>query len=83
MAYTNINEIILKTDWVAKDITIFNFNQILEDIRIYLEQLYSNIEYVKLVGGGGTGGGGPGVYYTETLPAEEDWYYGLTLFEEE
>ena len=82
MAYIPISEVVLKTDFEAKDVTIINYNQTLADIKIYLERLNTNIHYIYLTGGGG-GEGGPGVYYNDTLPPTEDLAYGATWFDEE
>ena len=81
MAYEYINEIEIKTDFIARDVTIINYNQILADIKAYLEKLNQNIHYIHLTGGGTNGG--PGVYYDDNLPPIEERYEGLTWFDEE
>lgn len=47
MAFTTINEVDIKTDFEARDITIINYNATLADIKAYLEVLVGNTNYIK------------------------------------
>ena len=47
MAYVPITEIVLKTDFEARDVTIINYNASLERIKTYLEIVVGNVEYIN------------------------------------
>ncbi len=46
MAYEILNEIILKTDFEARDVTIINYNSTIAQIKGYLEKINLNTEFV-------------------------------------
>lgn len=47
MAYVDIGEIVLKTDFIARDITIVNYNSSLSQIKAYLTKLDNNVKFMK------------------------------------
>jgi hypothetical protein len=49
MPFETLNEIILKTDFEAKDITIINYNETLAQIKAYLSGINNNVNFIKNV----------------------------------
>jgi len=48
MAYKDLNDLVLETNYKAKDLDIINFNYAMSSIKLYVNQLNENIKTTVL-----------------------------------